>query len=223
MLFIKKKSPSSNYELGDIPFLSANISIQQPFSTKASYVHVTDRSSGFRIILLAAPSLPAFAGQWHQLRRSSPITAAGPLPICTGFTIKPLRASCNISNQSYFLEPLLKNYIGNVKKNFSAILILERSMRHFLQAYHISLMFKGKLPMIRGEVLISTSFPREGKQSRVFSFHRHYGRSCGPKPLCLGDSLKARGKRFQCGVPETLRNRSCQLGWSLDGSGCFSV
>lgn len=77
-------------------------------------IYVTDRSSGSRIILVAAPSHPAFAGQWHQLRRSSPITAAGPLPIFTGFSIKPLGASCNVWLQ------YVKSRI-NVKKNLSGV------------------------------------------------------------------------------------------------------
>ena len=47
------------------------------------------RSSGFRFNLLSAPSRPIFSGQWLW-QISSPITAAGPLPICTGFPIKPL-------------------------------------------------------------------------------------------------------------------------------------
>ena len=58
--FSQKKSPNSNHELGDIPFLSTNFQ-STPLSTKVLYIYVTDRSSGSRIILLAAPSLPAFS------------------------------------------------------------------------------------------------------------------------------------------------------------------
>lgn len=49
----------------------------------------TGRSSGFRIILLAAPS-PRNTREWH-LRRSSPITAAGPRWLLTTFPETSLR------------------------------------------------------------------------------------------------------------------------------------
>ena len=100
--FIKKcvvcqKNPQTQImSLGISLFYPQTFPGQHPLSTKALHIYVTDRFSGSRIILLAAPSLPAFAGQWHQLRRSSPITAAGPLPIFTGFPIKPNGASCNV-------------------------------------------------------------------------------------------------------------------------------
>ena len=46
------------------------------------------RSSGFRITLLFAPSHLIRTKQWC-LQISTPFTAAGPLPTCTGFPIKP--------------------------------------------------------------------------------------------------------------------------------------
>jgi len=49
----------------------------------------TGRSSGSRISLLAAPSHPERTVTF--LRLSSPVTAAGPLPILTGFPL----SSCN--------------------------------------------------------------------------------------------------------------------------------
>ncbi len=86
-----KKNPQAQMmSLGISLFYPQTFPVQHT-GPRECCIYVTDRSSGSRIILLAAPSLPTFAGQWHQLRRSSPITAAGPLPICTGFSIKPLR------------------------------------------------------------------------------------------------------------------------------------
>ena len=52
---------------------------------------VEGRSSGSRIYLLFAPSHLIKTKQWY-LQISSPITAAGPLPVYTGFPVKPFWA-----------------------------------------------------------------------------------------------------------------------------------
>jgi hypothetical protein len=49
------------------------------------------RSSGSWIILLTAPSRSNALKQWPW-QFSSPITAAGPLPVCTGFPFKRFMA-----------------------------------------------------------------------------------------------------------------------------------
>jgi len=52
---------------------------------------VEGRSSGSRINLVFAPSHLNKTKQWY-LQISSPTTAAGPLPVYTGFPVKPFWA-----------------------------------------------------------------------------------------------------------------------------------
>jgi hypothetical protein len=52
---------------------------------------VEGRSSGSRINLVFAPSHLIKTKQWY-LQISSPTTAAGPLPVYTGFPVKPFWA-----------------------------------------------------------------------------------------------------------------------------------
>ena len=61
---------------------SSRVDMPTPFHGSGLCRSVTDRSSGSRIDRIAAPSHPH--RQWHQ-RRSSPVTAAGPRRIHTGF------------------------------------------------------------------------------------------------------------------------------------------
>ena len=69
---------------------------------------VAGRSSGFRINLLFAPSHLIYTKQWY-LQISSPITAAGPLPIHTGFPIKPLLGTLRNGIQEVRMDVNKKN------------------------------------------------------------------------------------------------------------------
>lgn len=91
---------------------------------RRSYEAHAGRSSGFRIILLAAPSHPCdFApGQW-TLRRSSPITAASPPPISTGFPgHRPTPANESFSRFAPYLFSYLNLKYSTFLPHFQAAL-----------------------------------------------------------------------------------------------------
>ena len=80
----KEKSPSSsNSEEGDrvFPF---DTSAASPRTTVASPVTISGRSSGWSLPLTAFPGNPS--GMMAAVRQN--VTAAGPLPIHTGFPIE---------------------------------------------------------------------------------------------------------------------------------------
>jgi hypothetical protein len=101
----KKKSRTDFYRSGNVPFLSSR-SVLAPLSTEVQYYKISGRFSDFRIILLTAPSHPGSTGS-DMLRFSSPVTAAGPSPICTEF---PLMLTTEHLKVNYLL-----NYLRLVK------------------------------------------------------------------------------------------------------------
>ena len=85
----QKKSPDRIKSIRGCPFFSSRSSGLPPI--REGHAFCSGRSSDSRINLLAAPSHPFCNRQW-LMRRSSPITAAGPPPSLTGFPIKLFRA-----------------------------------------------------------------------------------------------------------------------------------
>ncbi len=76
--FSKKNPQTQITSLGISLFYPQNFQ-PTPLSTKVLYIY-TDRSSGSRIILLAAPSLPTFAGQWLSIAAFVPDHSGGLAP-----------------------------------------------------------------------------------------------------------------------------------------------
>ena len=81
-----KKTGPIVQPIRNTPFLILEILITDTLLYHEGYRHASGRSSDSWFVLLAAPSHPHTYGQW-QLQRSSPITAAGPFRISTGFPI----------------------------------------------------------------------------------------------------------------------------------------
>jgi hypothetical protein len=79
-----KKIPGLTNQPGECPFYPQNC---MPITSyRESYRAIfSGRSSGSRLNLINAPSHPVYIGTVAFLRFSSPVTAAGPLLILTGF------------------------------------------------------------------------------------------------------------------------------------------
>ncbi len=93
---------------GDVPFLSTSSSATNP-NRGVHRLCCPGRSSDSRILLPAASSHPG--PDSDILRLSSPITAAGPFPIFTGFPFQPRFRRGAGANLSSFIE----RYLTKVK------------------------------------------------------------------------------------------------------------